>query len=145
MKESIMFFNENVHYNIRNKGKLRRWIRMLARTGQQNTGSINFVLCDDDFLLEINTKYLKHNTLTDIITFPFNDKKGQINGDIYISLPRIRENALKFSEKIEDELHRVMIHGILHLMGYNDLSKEEKGVMRVKENLWLKDLAENNY
>jgi len=142
MSESIRFFTENIQYKLGKKTKLRKWIKAVVRSEQYCTGVINFVLCDDDFLSDMNIKYLKHNTLTDIITFPFNEENRIINGEIYISLPRVRENALKFNDNIEDELHRVMIHGILHLLGYKDSSKEEKEKMHTKENSCLLCLSE---
>jgi len=101
------------------------------------TGEINFVFCSDSFLLELNNKYLRHNTLTDILTFPDGDNKDIIGGDIYISVPRVRENAVELGELFEDELHRVMIHGVLHLCGFKDKTKLEKEEMRLMEDLCL--------
>lgn len=142
MSESIRFFNENINYKLGKKKILRKWIKAVVKAEQYCAGEINFILCDDDYLSDLNIKYLKHNTLTDIITFPFNEENRIINGEIYISLPRVRENASKFKENIEDELHRVMIHGILHLMGYKDSSNEEKAKMHIKENSCLSCLSE---
>jgi probable rRNA maturation factor len=133
----ISFFHENVSYEIRRKRDLRRWIGdTIIREGKIG-GELNFILCDDDYLYNLNFKYLKHKTLTDILTFPADLGNDLLNGDIFISLPRVEENALKFNEKTEDELHRVMVHGILHLIGYNDLSTQEKVEMKVKENFYL--------
>jgi probable rRNA maturation factor len=141
MNESIHFFTEKLQYSIRNKKRLREWITDTALAENAIAGEINFVLCDDDFLAEINVKYLKNNTLTDIITFPMMEDESVISGDIFISLPRIQENAKNFRQKIEEELHRVMIHGILHLLGYGDSSAEEKKAMTRKENFYLKKLS----
>ena len=141
MIASIHFFTENIRYTLRQKKILRKWICAVSLAEQKTAGEISFVFCDDDFLFEMNNKYLKHNTLTDIITFPFSENDRIISGEIYISLPRVRENALEFRETFENELHRVMIHGILHLAGYKDSSKEQKQEMRNLENLCLSNLA----
>ena len=133
----INFFCENISYVVRKKGALRNWIsRAIEREGKVG-GDLNFILCDDDYLAELNFKYLKHKTLTDILTFSLDDETGGLCGDIFISLPRIRENAKKFNQLLEVELHRVMIHGVLHLIGYNDASKKEKDEMHRKEDFYL--------
>lgn len=137
MSAEINFFNENVSYIIRKKTELRKWIANTIEKEGKFAGNLNFILCDDDFLSEMNFKYLKHKTLTDIITFSYDDEQGLLSGDIFISLPRIKENAKKFSQKMEHELHRVMIHGALHLIGYNDSSPKEKVIMRDKEDFYL--------
>ena len=100
-------------------------------------GDLNFILCDDNYLAELNFKYLRHKSLTDILTFTTDGEPGCLNGDIYISFPRVMENALKFKQKSADELHRVMIHGVLHLIGYNDSTKSEKQLMHSKEDYYL--------
>ena len=137
MNCEINFFNESVSYVIRNKGELRKWIlNTIEREGKVGR-EFNFILCNDSFLSELNFKYLKHKTLTDILTFSSDDKNGYLSGDIFISLQRVKENAVTFNQKTEDELHRVMIHGILHLIGYNDSSKQNKMEMTGKENYYL--------
>jgi rRNA maturation RNase YbeY len=98
---------------------------------------LNFIFCSDNYLLSINQNYLKHDTLTDIITFNNSEDKRVIVGDIFISLERIRENAQRFNVTSESELHRVMIHGTLHLLGYADKGKEAKALMTDKENHYL--------
>ena len=137
MNESIHFFTEKTQYTLRNKKKLREWINDTALAEHAIAGEINIVFCDDEFLSDINFKYLKNNSLTDIITFPLMEDESVISGDIFISLPRVRENAKKFGQNAEDEMHRIMIHGILHLLGYGDSSAEEKKAMTKKENLYL--------
>jgi probable rRNA maturation factor len=134
---SIHFFTENIQFKLRDKKILRKWICAVSLAENKKAGEISFVFCDDDFLSEINIKYLKHNTLTDIITFPFSEKDDVVSGDIYISLPRVRENALKFKDGFDNELHRVMIHGILHLLGFRDTLKREKLEMRNMEDSCL--------
>ncbi|MDP1621811.1 MAG: rRNA maturation RNase YbeY [Bacteroidales bacterium] len=137
MSGGIQFFTENINYLLRGKRKIREWILSTIEAEGEYCGHLNFIFCDDDFLLELNCKYLQHNTLTDILTFPFDGEGKSLNGDIYISLPRIRENAGIYEQKIENELHRVMLHGILHLIGYNDTSEQEKREMRAKEDYYL--------
>jgi len=108
--------------------------------GDYRAGKISFIFCDDPFLSEINVKYLKHKSLTDIITFSYHQGTNLISGDIYISVPRVMENAIKFKQTFEDELHRVIIHGVLHLMGHEDSTKMLKEEMRKKEDLCLAKL-----
>ncbi len=100
---------------------------------------INVIFCDDSFLLEMNIKYLNHDTLTDIITFDYNEGSA-ISGDIFISIERVRENAGIFSKSFAEELHRVIIHGVLHLCGYKDKSRKDQVVMRMKEETYLANL-----
>ena len=131
------FFNENIIYKIPKKDKLRKWLFNAIEKEGKVTGDLNFILCDDEFLSKLNYKYLRHKRLTDILTFGYNNETGLINGDIFISLPRVRENATIFKQSLEDELHRVMIHGILHLVGYNDKTQNDKIEMKDKENFYL--------
>ena len=145
MNCEINFFKENVSYIIRKKGNLRRWICKTIEDEGKAGGEISFIMCDDSFLSELNFRYLKHKTLTDILTFSSDDENGNLSGDIFISFPRVKENAVKFNQKTEDELHRVMIHGILHLIGYNDSSKHGKLEMTSKENFYLAMLRNEYY
>ena len=137
MTHGINFFNENISYIVRNKGELRKWIRNTIEGEGNVLGDLNFILCDDSFLVELNEKYLNNKDLTDIITFSLDEESGAISGDIFISLPRVKENAGIFQQKMELELHRVMIHGVLHLMGHKDSSNEEGLEMREKEDFYL--------
>jgi probable rRNA maturation factor len=139
---SIHFFYEDIQYAIQSKRKIRKWIEYTAEEEKSIAGEICIIFCNDDYLNEINRKYLKHNTLTDIITFPLTNNPKIISGDIYISLPRVRENAKIFRQRVNDELHRVIIHGVLHLLGFNDKSEEEKEGMRLKEIYYLEKLTE---
>lgn len=95
-------------------------------------GDINFIFCDDAYLSELNLSYLNHTTLTDIITFDYTDE-GIISGDIYISIERVKENALLYSKTFQDELNRIIIHGVLHLLGNKDKKPKDKAMMRKKE------------
>lgn len=140
MSKSIHFFNEDIKYTLRGKSNIRKWIIATATEENFNAGEICIIFCSDQYLAKINRKYLKHRTLTDIITFPIMEVDTVISGDIFISVPRVRENAIKFGVRMEDELHRVIIHGVLHLLGYRDASKPEKAGMRLKENYYLERL-----
>jgi len=102
----------------------------------KRVGELNVILCSDEYLYKLNVEYLSHDTLTDIITFDYSES-NIISGDLFISINRIRENAKAYSIKIIEELHRVMVHGVLHLCGYGDKTKEERKTMRVKENFYL--------
>jgi rRNA maturation RNase YbeY len=137
MKGKIRFFTENISLVVKNKKALRNWILMVLEQEGKAAGDINYILCDDGYLLALNVTYLKHKTLTDILTFTFGDESGNLSGDIYISLPRVRENARLFKVTAENELHRVMIHGVLHLIGYEDSSANGKAEMRRREDLYL--------
>lgn len=112
------------------------WLSDVILREQRQVGDVHYIFCDDEFLYKINHKYLKHNTLTDIITFNYNNK-STISGDIFISVERVEENASKYHVSFLDELHRVMVHGVLHLCGYNDKTKEEQLLMRKKEDYYL--------
>ena len=113
------------------------WLNAVATSEDKTIGNLSYVFCSDDFLLEINQSYLNHDTYTDIITFDYNED-GLLNGEIYISTDRVVENALRFRESETNELHRVMVHGLLHLCGYPDKTDEEKDVMRKLENEKIK-------
>ena len=135
-KSNIKFFNEEINYRIRNKNLIRQWIEESVKKENKITGNINIILCKDEYLHKMNIDYLNHDTFTDIITFDYSE--GEIiSGDLFISLDRVRENAKRFTGKIADELHRVIIHGVLHLCGYKDKEREEREEMRRKEDHYL--------
>jgi rRNA maturation RNase YbeY len=134
----IEFYSET-DFSLEDKRKIRSWIKHIANVEGHELGEINYIFCDDNYLAELNQKYLDHDTLTDILTFDFSEGK-KLSGDVFISIERVQENANIFNTKPKDELHRVMIHGILHLCGYKDKSKDETKVMRIKENEALKML-----
>jgi len=113
---------------------LKKWLKNVIQHHRKEGGNINFIFCSDRYLLGINKNYLNHNTYTDIITFSSSENNKIIAGDIFISVERICENARSFNSSFNDELHRVMIHGILHLLGFRDKSSKEKFIMRQKEN-----------
>lgn len=113
------------------------WVSRILNSEGYVAGQVDYIFCNDDYLLEINKQYLAHDTLTDIVTFDYSNGK-QISGDIFISVDRVRENAKIFSIEFENELLRVMSHGLLHLMGYGDKTKDEKSLMRSKEDEKIK-------
>jgi rRNA maturation RNase YbeY len=133
----IEFRSEKIKFLPKKKATLTTWIISVIRKEKKTPIQIHYVFCDDKFLLALNKKYLNHNTLTDIITFDYSDRKNLI-GEIYISIPRVKENAKKFEVDFETELHRVMVHGVLHLCGYKDKTKKDKGEMRKMEGVYLK-------
>lgn len=134
----ISFFTEEIPFKLKQSRKLKQWITDSLRKEKHTVKSLNYIFCSDTSLLERNIQYLKHNTLTDIITFDLSEEKGILDGEIYISIDRVKENASTFSKSFEDELHRVLIHGVLHLAGYRDKKPEQKAEMRKKEDYYLK-------
>jgi rRNA maturation RNase YbeY len=133
----IYFFLEEVSYNLRNKRQIREWIMKASDNEGFTIGILNYIFTSDNILIQLNTEYLRHFTLTDIITFDLAEKKGELTGDIYISLDRAKENAKEFKVTLTNELNRLMIHGVLHLMGYKDKTTGEKEEMRAKEEFYL--------
>ena len=120
---------------------IRKWILFLIKNENLKAGVLNFVFCSDDFLSSMNTEYLQHDTLTDIITFDYSNDFESISGDIFISIDRIKENADNFAQPFLNELCRIIAHGALHICGYGDKQDDEKAVMQGKEDYYL-SLAE---
>lgn len=135
----IYFHTEDIRFNLKNKTVLKNWVSSTITRTKNKAGEISFVFCTDEYLLKINREYLDHDTYTDIITFDYSTKE-LISGDILISIDRIKENAENFSKSFEEELHRVIIHGVLHLLGYKDKTKAEKEEMTKQEDMCLKGL-----
>ena len=129
----ISFFTEDIEFSLKQKTDLRKWINSIIKSQGKRTGELNFIFCSDSYLLDINRQYLNHNTFTDIITFDNSEDQSRVEGDIFISVDRIRENALNFKVAERDELHRVIIHGVLHLLGYKDKKPNDKKQMTLKE------------
>ena len=126
-----------------NKNYVRLWIKDVIRKENKKLGCVNFVYCSDNYLLDLNKTYLKHHDLTDVITFNFSENKKIIEGDIYISIERVKENSKTFIEPFISELLRTMVHGVLHLIGYDDKKKGDKTLMIEKENYFLSAFKEN--
>ncbi|NGM63261.1 rRNA maturation RNase YbeY [Sphingobacterium sp. SGG-5] len=136
--KDISFFVEGVSFHLSQKQKVRDWVnRTVLDEGFKRVAELNFIFCSDDYLLDINQQYLRHDTYTDIVTFDSSEEEEVIAGDIFISVERVQENARKFNVSETDELHRVIIHGVLHLCGYLDKKKADKILMTEKENQYL--------
>jgi len=136
--KDISFFTEDIVFTLAQKQKIREWInKTVIEEGFKRVSELNFIFCSDDYLLDINKQYLQHDTYTDIVTFDSSENEDVIAGDIFISVDRVRDNAQKFKVSEKDELHRVIIHGVLHLCGYRDKKKEDKEMMTAKENGYL--------
>jgi probable rRNA maturation factor len=129
----INFFKEGVNFRFTNADGIRKWINSVVKKESKSVDWVNFIFCTDRFLRKMNKEYLEHDYNTDIITFDISETKKKIAGDIFISIDRIKSNAKTFSTTFTDELHRVMIHGVLHLIGYDDSDSVLKAKMRGKE------------
>jgi len=138
---AIQFFEEDITYTLKQKTAVRQWVTDTITAEGYKLKELTYIFCSDSYLLQINQQYLNHDTYTDIITFDNSDIAKTIVGDIFISIDRIRENALKFSHTEADELHRVIIHGALHLLGYKDKSPADKKKMTLKEDFYLNKRA----
>jgi len=135
----IAFLTEDITFELKEKLKHKAWLKEAAKAEGFRIGELNYIFCSDVYLLDINQKYLGHDTLTDIVTFDNSEDPKMIEGDIFISIERVQENALKF-DTAGSELKRVMVHGLLHLAGYKDKDKAQKELMRNKENEYLKNI-----
>lgn len=133
----INFFSEETNFKPKQLKALRNWLLKTIETENYQLLELNFIFCSDDYLLKINKEYLNHDTYTDTVTFDNSEIEGKILGDIFISIDRVRENAKTFQTVFVDELHRVMIHSTLHLLGYKDKSAKDKTIMTAKENDYL--------
>lgn len=136
MLDQIEFHSEDVDFEPQRGDILRFWINeTIQHEGQKLGEALNFIFCSDEYLYELNMQYLQHDTYTDVITFPYGT--DLIEGDIFISIERVRENAADLGVSFEQELHRVMIHGVLHLCGLDDLEDEAEAEMREREDFYL--------
>ena len=140
MKESNISFYSVGTFSLKTEAAVAACIKTIAAEESREVGDITFVFCDDNYLLKINNEFLDHDTYTDIITFDYSIG-NEIISEIYVSTDRVEENAKKHKQTFENEIHRVIIHGVLHLCGYNDKLAEEKQIMRDKENHYLSLLA----
>ena len=131
----VYFFSET-DFILDEKDRVCRWIKELFLSEEKKLKELSVIFCDDQFLLELNRKYLNHDTLTDVLAFDHSEG-GQIMGDIYISVDRVKDNATIFKDSFHQELHRVIVHGVLHLVGFADKCKESRAIMREKENEYL--------
>lgn len=129
----LKFFSEEIDFKLPFPLKTSKWIKTISKSEGYDLGDLNYIFCSDEYLLEINKQYLDHDYYTDIITFDNSEEEGKIEGDIYVSVDRVKENAEEFAVDFETEMRRVLIHGLLHLMDYTDTSDELKTQMRAKE------------
>ena len=136
MSSSISFHSEDVDFQLENEQKLIDWINSTIQQEEKSATEITYVFCSDEYLYQMNLDYLNHDTYTDIITFDYTEN-SLVSGDIFISIDRVKENAIKFNTTFLNELSRVIIHGVLHLVGYKDKTTEQKQVMRSKEDFYL--------
>lgn len=134
-------FSEECSFRLKGKLKIKRWIKQVVENYGYKLGEVSYVFCSDERILEVNKQYLSHDFYTDIITFDYVERE-RVSGDIFISIDRVEENAQDFNVSFQQELLRVVIHGVLHLLGFEDHSQEEQQLMRQKENeaiaLWDK-------
>lgn len=133
---ALRFFSEGLPFKLDHPRKTTSWLKQVIQAEDCHPGNLNYIFCNDNYLVKINSEYLKHNDLTDIITFDYSED-NDISGDIFISIDRVRENALKFETTFDRELHRVLVHGILHLLGYKDKKTSDRALMRKKEEAYL--------
>jgi rRNA maturation RNase YbeY len=141
---SIRIFYDETVFRLKRFRKAREIITEIITKENKTSGDLSFIITNDDRLKEINVEFLEHDYYTDVITFNYNEA-NVINGEIYISLDRIKENALNYNVSLEAELLRVLIHGVLHLVGYDDTNEEKKSEMRRMEDYWLDSLKSKDY
>ena len=133
----VSYFTQDTGFKFTGKLVNNRWLKIMAESESRKLGNINIIFCSDPYILDINKKYLKHNYYTDIITFDYCE--GQVlSGDLFISVDTVRANAVFYKTDFSEELNRVIIHGVLHLAGYDDQTDDQKAQMRSKEDYYLK-------
>ena len=137
MPSRIHFFYEDTKFRFKSSKSTKSWIKAIVEREGKTIGELNYIFCSDAVLHRINVEYLGHNTFTDIITFDSSEDGVVIEGDIYISTERVQENASKYKVTVDHEFHRVLIHGVLHLIGYSDKTPRQKKIMRKKEEACL--------
>ncbi len=133
----MITYNYESDFQLENEEVFSEWIEQVVLSEDKNLGEVNYIFCDDEYLHKINVEYLDHDTLTDIISFDYSEG-NLVQGDIFISVERVAENATDFIVPFNEELKRVMIHGVLHYCGYKDKSENEKRIMREKEDEKIK-------
>jgi probable rRNA maturation factor len=134
---AIQFHTEDYEFELENENRTAKWLEGIINNEKFVLMDLNYIFCSDEYLLKINQEYLAHDTFTDIITFDNSESEFEIEGDIFISIPRIIENAKTFETPFDQELHRVLVHGVLHLMGHSDKTEEEQERMRKSEDYYL--------
>ena len=132
----ILYYYEDIDFQFRNKTRTNRWLRLVAESEIKRIGDISIIFCSDNYILDVNQQYLQHAYFTDIITFDY-CQGNRISVDLFISVDSVRENSIQYGTDFADELNRVIVHGLLHLIGYDDHTEADVAVMRKKENYYL--------
>lgn len=132
----VRYFCEDIKFNFKDKLSNNRWLKLVAGSEIKKLGDINVIFCSDNYILDVNMKYLQHDYFTDIITFDY-CQGDVLSGDLFISIDSVRENAVEYGAEFDEEIHRVIVHGLLHLIGYDDHTPEDQKTMREKENYYL--------
>ena len=132
----ISYYFEDTDFVFKGKTLNNRWLRLVAESEIKRIGDISIIFCSDNYILDVNQKYLQHDYFTDIITFDYCEG-DKLSGDLFISVDTVRDNAIEYGSDVKEELNRVMVHGILHLIGYDDQTDEDVAEMRSKENYYL--------
>lgn len=132
----VSYYTEDISFQFKEKRLTSRWLKFVAESETKRLGDIAVIFCSDHYILDVNMKYLQHDYFTDIITFDYCEG-NVLSGDLFISIDSVRENAAFYGSEFADELNRVIVHGLLHLIGYDDHSEEDIAQMRAKENYYL--------
>lgn len=132
----VTYYTEDIQFAFKEKRRTSRWLKLVAESEIRRLGDIAVIFCSDNYILDVNMKYLQHDYFTDIITFDYCEG-DRLSGDLFISIDSVRENASFYGTDFENELNRVIVHGVLHLIGYDDHTKKDIAEMRAKENYYL--------
>lgn len=132
----VSYFFEDTNFKFNRRRLTSQWLKFTAESEIKRIGQVNIIFCSDNYILDINQKYLQHDYFTDIITFDYCEG-NTLSGDLFISVDTVRENAIFYGTEFDDELNRVIVHGLLHLIGYDDHSEEDQKTMRSKEDYYL--------
>ncbi len=132
----VSYYTQDTNFNFKGRLLNNRWLKMVAESELKRLGDISIIFCSDNYILDVNMKYLQHDYFTDIITFDYCEG-NRLSGDLFISVDSVRENASFYGTEFENELNRVIVHGLLHLIGYDDHTEEDQKTMRSKENYYL--------
>lgn len=132
----VSYFFEDTNFKFNRRRLTSQWLKFTAESEIKRIGQVNIIFCSDNYILDINQKYLQHDYFTDIITFDYCEGKT-LSGDLFISVDTVRENAIFYGTEFDHELNRVIVHGLLHLIGYDDHSEEDQKTMRSKEDYYL--------